>query len=118
MRLYVAYLGDEMLTVFDTNTGKVVGDVKDLKSVHGVLAVPELHRLYVSTESGTLSVFGVRGRGLEKVGEGPFAPKAHSVAVDSRTHRVYLPLENVGGRPVLRIAGPPAEGRPNAAAAP
>ena len=42
-RLYVAHLGDDMLTVFDTNTGKVVGDVKDLKSVHGVLAVPELH---------------------------------------------------------------------------
>src|SRR5215212_9449552 len=239
-RLYIAHLGDDMLTVFDTNTGKVVGDVKDLKSVHGVLAVPELHRvyatatgtnelaviddqtlrvvarvpagdypdgiayaskegklyvsdkrgktdtvidaktnqrvttiqlaggagntqydaasghvfvavhkvnqiaeidpqtdkvvggyplpgceesaklavfdltekrmtaihptgadpdvlafdrglnrLYVSTESGTLTIFEVRGSGLEKVGQGFFAPNAHSVAVDSRTHRVY-----------------------------
>jgi len=275
-RLYVAHLGDDMLTVFDTNTGKVVGDVKELKSVHGVLAVPELHRvyasatgtnelvvindqtlqvvarvpagdypdgiayaskegklyvsdkhgktdavidaktnqrvatiqlaggagntqydavsgrvfvavhgvnqiaeidpqtdkviasydlpgceeshgllidaehrlafvaceenarlavfdltekkmtaihptgsdpdvlafdrglnrLYVSAESGTLTIFDVRGRGLVKVGEDFFAPKAHSVAVDSRTHRVYLPLENVGGKPVLRIAEP------------
>jgi len=275
-RLYIAHLGDDMLTVFDTNTGKVVGDVKDLKRVHGVLAVPELHRvyasatgtnelaviddqtlqviarapagdypdgiayasnvgklyvsdlhgksdtvidaktnqriatielaggagntqydaasghifvtvhranqiaeidpqtdkvvgsyplpgcseshgllidgehrlafaaceenaklavfdltqkkmtavhsigadpdvlafdrglnrLYVSTESGTLTIFEVRGSGLEKVGQGFFAPDAHSVAVDSRTHRVYLPLENVNGKPVLRIAEP------------
>jgi YVTN family beta-propeller protein len=281
-RLYVAHLGDNMLTVFDTNAGKVVGDVKDLKSVHGVLAVPELHRvyasatgtnelaviddqtlqvvarvpagdypdgiayaskegklyvsdkhgktdtvidaktnqrvatiqlaggagntqydtvsghvfvavhkvnqiveidpqtdkvvgsyelpgcgeshgllidgehrlafvaceenaklavfdltekkmtaiyptgadpdvlafdrglnrLYVSTESGTLTIFDVRGRGLVKVGEGFYAPKAHTVAVDSRTHRVYLPLEDVGGHPVLRIAEPPASQKP------
>jgi hypothetical protein len=34
------------------------------------------------------------------------APHAHTVAVDPRTHRVYLPLENVGGRPVLRILTP------------
>ena len=67
-----------------------------------------LNRLYVSAESGIISVFDVRGRGLEKVGEGFFAPKAHTVAVDGRTHRVYLPLEDVGGRPVLRIAEPPA----------
>ena len=31
------------------------------------------------------------------------APHAHTVSVDPRTHRVYLPLENAGGRPVLRI---------------
>ena len=31
---------------------------------------------------------------------------AHTVSVDPRTHRVYLPLENVDGRPVLRILIP------------
>ncbi len=275
-RLYVAHLGDDMLTVFDTNAGKVIGDVKDLKSVHGVLAVPELHRvyatatgtdelaviddqtwqvvarvpagdypdgiayasnvgklyvsdkhgkadtvidaktnrrvttiklaggagntqydsasghvfvavhgvdqiaeidpqadkvvasydlpgceeshgllidgdhrlalvaceenarlavfdltkngmaaifptgndpdvlafdtglgrLYVSAESGTVTIFEVRGRGLEKVAQGFYAKGAHTVAVDSRTHRVYFPLEDVGGKPTLRVAAP------------
>jgi hypothetical protein len=33
-------------------------------------------------------------------------PHAHTVAVDPATHRVYLPLENVNGRPVLRILAP------------
>ena len=47
-RLYIAHLADDMLTVFDVKTQKVVGDVKDLKRVHGVIAVPELHRIYAS----------------------------------------------------------------------
>ena len=36
------------MTVFDVNKQTIVGDVKDLKRVHGVLAVPELHRVYAS----------------------------------------------------------------------
>jgi hypothetical protein len=30
-------------------------------------------------------------------------PHAHSVAVDARTHLVYFPLQDVGGRPILRV---------------
>ena len=65
-----------------------------------------LRRLYVSAESGFISIFDERDRGLQKIGEGFFAPNAHSVAVDPSTHRVYFPLQNVNGRPVLRIAAP------------
>jgi YVTN family beta-propeller protein len=65
-----------------------------------------LHRLYVSAESGNISILHVRDRGLQKVFEGFFAANAHTVAVDSRTHRVYWPLQNVGGKPVLRITAP------------
>ena len=63
-------------------------------------------RLYVSAESGVISVFDEHGRNLEKIGEEFFAKDAHTVAVDQRTHRVYLPLQDVGGKPVLRIALP------------
>ena len=63
-------------------------------------------RLYVSADSGILTIFDEHGRTLEKVGEGLFAPNAHSVAVDSNTHRVFFPLQNVGGKLVLRIAVP------------
>ncbi len=64
------------------------------------------HRLYVSAESGNISIFDEHGRGLEKVFVGFLAANAHTVAVDSRTHRVYWPLQNVGGKPVLRITLP------------
>ena len=47
-RLYIAHLGSDLMTVFDVNKQMIVGDVKDLKHVHGLLAVPELHRVYAS----------------------------------------------------------------------
>jgi DNA-binding beta-propeller fold protein YncE len=63
---------------------------------------PGWRRLYVASESGIVSIFDERGSELQPVGEYR-APHAHSVAVDPQTHRVYLPLEDVDGRPVLRI---------------
>lgn len=103
---FVACEGNAKLAVFDL-------EAKKMTAIHSVGADPDvlafdsgLVRLYVSAESGIVSIFDERGRNLEKVGEGLFAPNAHSVAVDSRTHRVYFPLQNVGGKPILRIAVP------------
>jgi YVTN family beta-propeller protein len=95
------------LAVFDL-TNKKMTAIHTIGADPDVLAFDKgLNRLYVSAESGTVSVFDVGGDGLKKVGQGFFAPNAHSVAVDGRTHRVYFPLENVNGRPVLRITAPP-----------
>jgi hypothetical protein len=66
---------------------------------------PGWRRLYVASESGLVRAFEAAGPTLRPVGE-VRAAHAHSVSVDPRTHRVYLPLENVGGRPVLRIMSP------------
>jgi DNA-binding beta-propeller fold protein YncE len=63
---------------------------------------PGWGRLYVASESGIVSVFDKHGGTMQPVGDYR-APGAHSVAVDPATHLVYLPLENVAGRPVLRI---------------
>jgi hypothetical protein len=64
------------------------------------------HYLYVSAESGVLAIFDERNRSLEQIGKGFFAANAHTISVDQHTHRVYLPLQNVNGKPVLRIALP------------
>ena len=66
---------------------------------------PEWRRLYVASESGVVSAFAAEGAALRSEGELEI-PHAHTVAVDPRTHLVYLPLENVNGRPVLRILTP------------
>lgn len=94
------------LVLFDLDTKKAtatysVGADPDVLAFDRVFS-----RLYVSAESGIISIFDERGRSLEKIGEGFFAANAHSVAVDSRTHRVYFPLQNVGGKPLLRITLP------------
>lgn len=66
---------------------------------------PTLGRLYVAAESGIVAVFKEGDGDLTQLGWYR-APKAHTVAVDPTTHRVYLPLADVGGRPVLRILVP------------
>jgi len=52
------------MIVFDTKTGTVVGEVKDLKRVHGVLAVPELHRVFASA-TGTNELVVIDDRTLQ-----------------------------------------------------
>src|SRR2546428_507295 len=54
---------------------------------------------------GVLAVFGERDGSVVQLGWYR-APKAHSVAVDPATHRLYLPLADVGGHPVLRVLVP------------
>ena len=59
-------------------------------------------RLYVAAESGVFAVFVEHGRSLTKLGQALLAPEAHTVAVDSRTHLVYFPLQSgSSGRPQL-----------------
>jgi len=92
-----AVLLDVDLTTMQVSATYPVGDGPDV-----VAFDPGWKRLYVASESGTVSVFDERNGALEPVGAYE-APHAHSVAVDPATHLVYLPLENVDGRSVLRI---------------
>lgn len=64
-----------------------------------------LKQLYVSAESGNVTVFREDGKKLVTVGTF-FMPHAHTVSVDSDTHLVYFPLQNIDGHPLLRIMEP------------
>jgi DNA-binding beta-propeller fold protein YncE len=64
-----------------------------------------LKTLYVSAESGNVTVFRENGKAL--VSEGTLSmPHAHTVSVDPDTHLVYFPLQNIDGHPLLRIMEP------------
>src|SRR5215813_9927086 len=103
---FAACEDNSKLVVFDLQTKKATSTLS-VGADPDVLAFDAaLQRLYVSAESGVITIFDQRDRGLQKVGEGSFAPNAHSVAVDPSTHRVYFPLQNIDGKPVLRIAVP------------
>jgi DNA-binding beta-propeller fold protein YncE len=92
------------LTTFEATANYPVGDGPDVLAFDPVLA-----RLYVASESGVVSLFQEGAGGLELLGQLSM-PHAHSVAVDPGTHLVYVPLENVDGRPVLRIMAPAPAG--------
>jgi DNA-binding beta-propeller fold protein YncE len=94
------------LVVFDLQSNKATATLA-VGADPDVLAFDRgLHRLYVSAESGNIAIFDEENRALKPVFQGFFVANAHTVAVDSRTHRVYWPLQNVGGKPLLRITIP------------
>ncbi len=100
--MFVSCQGNSRLLVVDMGSMKVAAAF-DVGEGPDVLAFdPGLKRLYVSSESGVVSVFEERQGGLAKLGE-VTAPHAHTVSVDPETHRVFLPLKDLDGRPVLRI---------------
>ena len=102
-RAYVACDGNAKLLALDMESGKVLGE-QSVGNDPDVLALDSgWRRLYVASESGVVSIFDVSCGGVRKIGEGPLNSSAHTVAVDQATHLVYLPLENVDGKPVLRI---------------
>jgi DNA-binding beta-propeller fold protein YncE len=102
---FVAGEGNHTLAVFDLAAGRLLA-THSVADDPDVLAFdPGLGLLYVSAESGTVSVFERRGNQLESRGTLSM-PHAHTVCVDPGTHMVYFPLEDVGGRPVLRIMEP------------
>jgi DNA-binding beta-propeller fold protein YncE len=104
---YVACDGNAKLHTLDLRTWKVTGtdDVGD--DPHVLAFDSSLRRSYVAAESGVVAVFDERGRTLVKHGQSFLARSAHSVAVESRTHRVYLPLERgSNGRPQLLVMAP------------
>ncbi len=100
--LFVANQGNATMEVVDLATMEVT-DIAPVGADPDVLAFdPGLNRLYVATEDGGLWLYRVRGHRLEVEGKLDL-PHAHTVSVDGATHLVYLPLQNVGGHPVLRI---------------
>ena len=47
-RLYIAHLGANMVTVVDIDARQVVKNITDIPRPHGILAVPQLNKVYVS----------------------------------------------------------------------
>jgi hypothetical protein len=108
--LFMTSEGNATLQVIDLRTMRVLEQHKTGETPDVLAWDPEWRRLYVASEGGVLSAFWLDGASLKPVGE-VRAPHAHTVSVDPRTHRVYLPLENMDGRPLVRIYEP-ATSRP------
>jgi DNA-binding beta-propeller fold protein YncE len=103
--LFVANQGNATLQVVDLREMQVTATVRVGEDPDVLAFDSKQHRLYVATEAGGLWVYTVQGNRL--VTEGVLnVPHAHTVSVDSSTHLVYLPLQDIGGRPLLRILGP------------
>jgi DNA-binding beta-propeller fold protein YncE len=102
---FVAGEENHKLAVVDLDTMKVTA-VHDVGEDPDVLAFDfGLKLLYVSAESGNITVFRESGKSLSLEGK-LFLQHGHTVSVDPDTHLVYFPLEKLDGHPVLRIMEP------------
>jgi DNA-binding beta-propeller fold protein YncE len=102
---FIAGEENHSLAVFDLKTMKLlsihqVGDDPDVLAFDSGLG-----RLYVSAESGAVTVFKESNRNLHQLSQF-YMPHAHTVSVDPKSHLVYFPLESIDGHPLLRIMQP------------
>ena len=102
---FVANEGNSKLLVVDLRTMRVTAEHAVGKEPDVLAFDPGLRRLYVASESGSVTVFSAEDSALLRLGTYT-APHAHTVAVDPTTHEVYLPLAEVNGQPLLRILAP------------
>jgi YVTN family beta-propeller protein len=88
--------GSNAIMLGDTGTGP---DVLSIDAVRGWL--------YVSAESGDLTIWDINQAGTALVGHDHPGDNSHTVAADPATHRVFFPLpQGTGSTPVLRIMRP------------
>jgi DNA-binding beta-propeller fold protein YncE len=105
-KAYIACEGNNRLIVFNLTTHAIeanfpVGGGPDVLAFDRGLQI-----LYVACESGVVSVFKYVDDQLRKIGDANVGPNSHSVSVDPKTHKIYFPLKNVNGSPLLRVMAP------------
>lgn len=103
-RAFLSCEGNDTLTVFDLDAHQAIAHFPMARGADVVMVDPGLGRVYAACSSGFISVFQMDDpthfRKLEDV---PVQRKIHSLAVDSRTHRVYAPAEQEKGRPASKM---------------
>jgi len=102
---FVAGEGNDKLALVDLISMQVLATYPVGKDPDVLSFDPGLKLLYVSAESGNVSVFHEDKKTLTLVGTLSM-PHAHTVCVDPTTHLVYFPLQNIDGHPLLRIMEP------------
>jgi len=102
-RAYIACQDNAKLVNFDLDTRKQLQLLPDGDSPD-VLAFDTAKKiLYVACENGHVTTFAATRGTLQPLSDTYVGPAAHTIAVDQRSHLLYLPLENLNGKPVLRI---------------
>jgi DNA-binding beta-propeller fold protein YncE len=109
--LFIAHLGDSEVVVFDTVASRVVARIPGISAVHGVLAVPDLSRVYASA-TGTNEIVAIDERTLKVVATAPggvypdgmaYAPDARRLYVSDATGETETVIDVTGNRLVVTI---------------
>ena len=101
--LFIAHLGAGEVIEVSVRTGRVVRVIKALSDVHGVLVVPQLHRVY-ATATGDNAVAAIdedTGQILTRTATGAYPD---GLAYDPLRHTVWITNEAGGSETVIDAA--------------
>jgi YVTN family beta-propeller protein len=100
--LFIAHLGDSEVIVFDTQARRVVRRIPHVSRVHGVLAIPELGRVYASA-TGTNDIVVIDEKSLQIIDRIPGGTYPDGLAYAPDAHKVYVSDEHGGTDSVIDV---------------
>ena len=98
--LYLSHMGDGELVVFNTETRTVTAHLPGFSTVTGVLAVPDLHRVFASV-AGHHEVAIVDTQSLKVVARVPAGKFPDGLAYSPETGKVFVSDERGGQETVI-----------------
>jgi YVTN family beta-propeller protein len=101
--LFIAHLGDGEVIVVDTDSHRLLKRIANVAQVHGVLAIPELGRVYASA-TGTNEVVAIDEKSLATIARMPGGTYPDGLAYSPETHKVYVSDEHGGTDTVIDVA--------------
>jgi len=85
-RLYVSH--DREVVVIDLDSGAVVGEISDMRGVHGIAVARDLGRGFISkTDPGNVTIFDLKT--LAKIGEVRVGDDPNAILYDRATKRIF-----------------------------
>ncbi len=91
--LFIAHLGDSEVIVFDSEARRVVKRISNVSHVHGVLAIPELGRVYASA-TGTNEAVAIDETTFQIIARMPGGTYPDGLAYCPEAHKVYADVSN------------------------
>ena len=105
-RLFIV-CGNKKMVIMDASTGKVVGDVVTGDRTDAAGFDPDWKNAFSSNGEGTLTVVHADGKDKFSVVENvKTEPGARTMALDTKTHKVYLAVAKYGEKPAATTANP------------
>ena len=100
--LFIAHLGDSAVIVFDTQENRVIARIEGLAGVHGVLAIPELGRVY-ATATGSNEVVAIDEATLKIIARTPTGAYPDGLAYAPAVRKLYVSNESGGSETVVDV---------------
>ena len=100
--LFIAHLGDSAVIVFDTQAQRIVARVPGISQVHGVLAIPQLGRVYASA-TGTDEVVAIDESSLKIVARTAGGIYPDGMAYAPAAHKLYVSDEHGATETVIDV---------------